>query len=158
MFLSRVVAGLLVTMSAFPIQAADSALQVLRSGLGEAIEITQTLHPMIKYCPDNTCDEFRGGPGKQLEDVADFAFLYLWYISDYAYLESWRQQSSQPEVQASLARLASTCSKAEEHERVVCTLRRLARDAEIQVFFIRYDEGQVSEERVDLDSELNRSK
>jgi hypothetical protein len=158
MIINCVVVGLLFAMSAFPVNAEDKALQALLSGLGDAIHITQTPHPAIQYCPENTCDEFRGGHGKQLEDVADFALLYLWYISDYTVLERWRQQSTPTEVQASLARHGSTCSETNEHARVVCALRRLAGDAGIQVFFVRYDEGQVNVERVDLDTELNRFK
>jgi hypothetical protein len=137
---------------------ADGALLTLRKEFGQAIEYDDAPAPHMRYCPDNTCEAFRGGAIASGEDVADFALLYLWGVSRYTYLERWRGSPSPPEVQAALERGGRSCAAGTEVERLACTLRRLAKKAEIRITFVRYDEGAVATDQLDLETELRRER
>ena len=152
-----VVSVLMVAAVAAAIGEHD-ALSALRKDFGEAIEYEDASAPCIRYCPDNTCEAFRGGAVAKREDVADFALLYLWGVSRYAYLERWRGSPSPPEVRAALERGGRSCAAGSEVERLPCTLRRLAKKAEIRITFVRYDEGTVATDHLDLETELRRER
>ncbi len=38
---------------------------------------------LLEFCPDNTCNGFSAAPGVSQSALKDFAFLYLYYFSDY---------------------------------------------------------------------------
>ena len=150
--------ALLISSSSAAPPAEDAGLRALRAALGESIEFTLAPHPTIRYCPDNTCEAFRVTEESRRAHLVAFATLYLWYVSDYAYLAAWRGAPSPPEVQQALSLHAATCSTVRERERVACALGLLASQAGVQVFWVRFDEGHRAEERVDLNAVLARWK
>ena len=79
-----------------------------------------------------------------MSTVKDFAYLYVYYFSDYlAYLPEWREHAdsktvavhvlSEPEYQ--------NCKKENDRETARCVLTDLSRNGRIKLIFIRYDEG-----------------
>jgi hypothetical protein len=113
---------------------------------------------MVRYCPDNTCESFTGAKQSDAGDVADFALLYLWRVSDYTYLSSWRERPMPAALRDVLGRHERACRLGSEGEMTACTLRRLAQTSNLGVSLVRYDEGRANEERVDLEQELGRLK
>ncbi len=119
----------------------------MRHGLGKAIEYKSAPQPRVRYCPDNTCDQFRGREGSA-SSVQDFALVYLWYVSDYVALGEWRKRETPRQVLSVVEKNADGCRS--EGPRIKCALLNLARTGAIRVSFIRYDEGGVAEVPVSL--------
>jgi len=152
------VAVILMALAAWATASGNDALAALRAQFGTAIEFKAAPRPEIRYCPDNTCEMFRAAQRASGGDLADFALLYLWGVSQYAYLESWQRTQAPAAVRGALQRRGRECSSTSEPLRLACTLRALARGAGIQPFFLRYDEGVVAEENADLEEQLGRLK
>jgi hypothetical protein len=133
-----------------------SALGALRQQFGESIEYEAAPAPVLRYCPDNTCEAFKGTQHARQADVAEFALLYLWGISDYTYLRGWHDAPTPPAVREALHRHDASCSPAQDRQRLACALRALAKTAGIRGFVVRYDEGDVAEEEIDLEQQLGR--
>ncbi len=91
-------------------------------------------------------------------DLADFALLYLWRVSDYDYLKSWREGPNPAAIQGALHRHGPGCARASESARIACALRNLSRGAGIIVYSVRYDEGHTVQDRLDLEKALARLK
>ena len=133
-----------------------SAFGALRQQFGESIEYEAAPAPVLRYCPDNTCEAFKGTQRARQADVAEFALLYLWGISDYTYLTGWHNAPTPPAVTEALHRQDANCSHAQDRQRLACALRALAKAAGIRAFVVRYDEGDVVEEEIDLEQGLRR--
>lgn len=109
----------------------------------------------IEYCPDETCEVFVAP--KTAAGVCDFAYLYLFHVSGFIYLEETRKL---PQVSAGakeiLERHRKGLKAAGEQEAVKSVLEKLAQSFSISLAFVRYDEGQRTEEPVLLKDELAR--
>jgi hypothetical protein len=46
---------------------------------------------VLEFCPDNTCDGFRASTSVSRSDLKNFAYLYIYFFSDYYALGEWRQ-------------------------------------------------------------------
>jgi hypothetical protein len=115
---------------------------------------------MVEFCPDNTCEVFRSLGKQNKSPVADFSYLYLYYVSDYAALSEVRKS---PEAKRVAERLLSqiakpACAPASHIETVKCVLRHLAKRHSISLTFVRYDEQVRSAGPMDLELELSRLK
>lgn len=155
--LARIAITLLVS-GAFTTASGGDALAALQAQFGTDIEYHATRFPEIRYCPDNTCESFRGARGANETDVADFALLYLWGVSQYVDLEPWQRSPVPAAVDATLRRRASQCQSRTPRTQLACTLSALAKSAGITVAFVRYDEGAVAEVKLHLEQELKRLK
>ena len=114
----------------------------------------------VEYCPDNTCEVFRGlGENKKLL-VSDFAYLYLYYVSDYAMLSEIRKSHEAKHAAERLLNQIgkSTCDKGSQIETIKCVLSQLARHHSISLVFARYDEQVRNEVPKVLETELSRLK
>jgi hypothetical protein len=147
---------LLAMSGGAPVQ--DTSLAALQTGLAESISYVGGQEPTISYCPDNTCELFRGTRGTTRADLADFALLYLWRASDYEYLNSWRRSPEPMAVREALARQREHCASPQRGDMLRCTLHALATHGGVAVFFVRDDEGHRTEERQDLAKTLSRLK
>jgi len=145
-------------LGTFPPAAESSALAALQAQLGDALSYVAVPAPTLRYCPDNTCESFKGPPHAHQADLADFALLYLWRVSDYDYLKSWREGPTPAAIEGAINRHRPGCAPASEPARIACALRNLSRGARIIVYTVRYDEGHVAEDRVDLEKGLARLK
>ena len=133
------------------------SVEALRVRFGKAIETRVRPTLEVRYCPDNTCDAVTGGPGAKKRDVADFALLYIWSVSDYIYLGEWRKGPVPPPVKSALRR-QTACSGESGQAPLGCALQRLAKSASIQLSSVRFDEGVEAITRMNLEDLIGRSK
>ena len=96
----------------------------------------------VEYCPDNTCEVFTLSGQSASLPLQDFAFAYLYGVSDYVYLETFQSDSSSKSVQTVLGRYKSDCPQQPARAAARCVVGLLAERYAIQASFIRYDEGE----------------
>jgi hypothetical protein len=100
---------------------------------------------VLEFCPDETCDGFVGLSGESLDSMKDFAYLYVYYFSDYlAYLPEWRKHM---DAENTADRVLSkpeyrNCQVADHRESARCVLLSLSQKGAIRLIFVRYDEGK----------------
>jgi hypothetical protein len=144
---------LLLTWACQPVTA--QASDRLGEFLGQSLSVKRNGKLAIEYCPDNTCELIRGGKGTDPTKVADFAFLYFFFVSDYAYLEDLRTLVSRKHAESLVAKYSGTSLGGVE-ERAVAVLRRLGRDVRVSLFFVRFDEGERHLVPLTLEEELSK--
>ena len=138
--------------------AETNSKELLSQIFGDAISVhTDATSSTVEYCPDNTCDIFRSlGKQKKLP-VANFAYLYLYYISGYAVLSEVRNsEKARRAAERILSQNArNKCAATSETETVKCVLRRLAKRHAILLKSARYDEQVRIESSESLERELS---
>lgn len=123
----------------------------LEAALGGAATSRQEPHRVIvEYCPDNTCERFVGYGDTSLASLQDFAFVYLFALSDYSYLDQFQEAGSASEVKSVLGRYRDRCPQADSRAAAACIAGSLYRRNRIQVSFVRVDEGFGVEEPIEL--------
>jgi hypothetical protein len=99
---------------------------------------------LLEFCPDETCDEFVASNDVSVATMKDFAYLYIYYFSDYlVYLPEWRNHN---DAKNTAERVLSkpeyrSCKKDDSREAARCVLLELSRNGKIKLLSIRYDEG-----------------
>lgn len=106
-----------------------------------------------EYCPDQTCDVIRTRRSIDRRRLAGLALAYYYYISDYSYLRSWKNDERlMKKVDAFLESQASDqCSVVAGRERSICMLRSLADVYRFEILFVRHDERKVTVQRLSVD-------
>jgi hypothetical protein len=96
----------------------------------------------VEFCPDNTCDAFVAARSVPPEEMSDFAYLFVYYFSEYFGLAEWRDRPETADMARRIlsGRRSTQCRKEVEREMARCTLRRMAMGGRIGLFFVRYDE------------------
>ncbi|MDA1325908.1 MAG: hypothetical protein O3C34_14320 [Proteobacteria bacterium] len=114
----------------------------------------------IEFCPDNTSDGFESSLDSSIEDLRNFAYLYLFYFSGYNFFESWRQQDFPNRVaqQILLSQRYSDCSGKSDKDTAGCILRSLAQTKGMKLYFVRYDEGARNVGPLDVTEETGGSR
>jgi len=141
--------------------AASDSTALLKKTLRDAINMRlDGASASAEYCPDNTCEIFRSHNKQAESPVADFALLYLHYVSDYAALSEFRKM---PEATQAAEHLLSqlgkrVCASVSQVETIKCAARHLGKRHNISLFFVRYDEQVRSEVPKSLEQELSRLK
>ncbi len=108
----------------------------------DMISVSSTAgHIVVEYCPDNTCEVFTAAGPADIQEIQDFAYVYLFTKSTYNYLQQFRQRGRSGRVGAVLDRYSAGCQQVQAQEAARCVLSRLAAKYEIRVEFVRYDEG-----------------
>jgi len=125
-------------------EPAPQAEEVLRQTLGDTIELAGAPQE-LRYCPDNTCEAFASDSAAAR---ADFALLYLYFVSSYECLRPWRERVPAEAITEALDRNRGTCGRGSGREVGLCVLSALAADGGVRVYSLRFDEGAVSRERV----------
>src|SRR5258708_1210406 len=64
----------------------------------------------LEFCPDNTCDGFVASSNIPVATLKDFAYLYIYFFSDFYVLQEWRNR------QESLNAAKSVLSRPEYHK------------------------------------------
>ena len=120
-----------------------SAAHELDAVFGRAVTISSKGNvTTVAYCPDNTCEVF-GLKGKESAGpVQDFAFVYLFAYSGYAYLQGFQSKPPAPPVLSVLGRYREICSQEAPMEAAKCVVSALAKRYDIQAHFVRFDEGK----------------
>jgi len=113
---------------------------------------------LLEFCPDNTCHGFVASSDVSGVTLKDFAFLYVYFFSEYIYLPEWR---SRPEARDSAERVLSrpeyhNCKTDGNREAARCVLMDLARNGKIKLIFVRYDEGRRNIVPEDIFKELSK--
>ena len=115
----------------------------LTSALGDAVRVsTKGGSTTVEYCPDNTCEVFELSGASASLPIQDFAFVYLFGISEYVYLKPFQSNDSSPAIRAVLARYQSNCPQPSARVAAGCVVSLLAKRHAIQARFVRYDEGE----------------
>jgi len=122
------------------------SMVMLQRYLGSAISLTTSSAGLtIEYCPDNTCDVFRGAPGTSVENLSDFVFVFLYYESGYVYLNESRaehpafREAAKDAVSSIVKRTRYWCKASKPTPK--CILRGMAKEYRVSVSASRYDEG-----------------
>ncbi len=98
---------------------------------------------IIEYCPDNTCDVM-AMDGRNNENIlADFAYLYLFFGSNYSYLLEWKNNEDTKQHLFSILRKYTSVewAKLDDNKKAQRVLNQLSSQYGITVSFVRYDEG-----------------
>jgi len=97
---------------------------------------------LLEFCPDNTCDGFVGSSKVSSTELKNFAYLWIFYFSDYTTLEDWRKSREASQVaERLLARPEyKKCKSGTLNGKARCVLLALSRNQRIRLLFIRYDE------------------
>jgi len=117
-------------------------LQRLASEFPKMIHSGAKSQNFIEFCPDNTCQTFQSSRKTKLDAVADFAYLYLYFFSDYYLLSEWRRQPQAFELSMKILSKKdyTNCSAGQPGDRALCALRKLKESRKIKVFDVRSDE------------------
>ncbi len=99
---------------------------------------------VLEFCPDNTCHGFSALSDVPSANLKDFAFLYVYYYSDYFALPEWRTKE---EVKLTAERILEkpsyrSCKRENDRKSARCILLNLGAEGKIKLLFIRYDEGK----------------
>jgi len=110
----------------------------------------------IEYCPDNTCETF-SMPDKYSKDkLSDFVYLYLYFISDYYYLDSFRKMVASEEINKIILRNKKSILINEQLKDAIDVMKFLVKEYSIKATFVRYDESERNEVVIDLKSVLEK--
>lgn len=140
-----VVLALAITPSAVPHQArsetTDPLKQITQAFPGSLQVSTKRL--AVEFCPDNTCDGFIGSH-VTVTQLKDFAYLFIYFFSDFNVLQKWRDGDEPRTVaERTLSRPEyQVCPQTESRDKARCVLSRLSGNGRIRLLSIRYDENQ----------------
>lgn len=112
---------------------------------------------VLDFCPDNTCHGFSALYSVPGGSLRDFAFLYVYYFSDYYALPEWRTNE---QVKLATGRVLAKpsyrgCKKETDRESARCVLLTLSGQGKVKLFFIRYDEGKRNVVQEDIREQIS---
>lgn len=134
-------------------------LKQLTSGFPQSVTLNQGRRT-LEFCPDETCHRFVGSQGVSIAALKDFAYLYVYFFSDYYSLPKWR---SQTESRATAEQILSkpeyqSCKRDTDFDGARCVLLELSQKGFVRLEFIRGDEGARNLVREDVVKELSEKK
>jgi hypothetical protein len=99
---------------------------------------------LLEFCPDNTCHGFVASGDVSVTTLKDFAYLYVYFFSDYYALPEWRGRDEAKQAADGVLSKPEyhRCDKGASRESARCVLLTLSHNGKIKLLFIRYDEGQ----------------
>jgi hypothetical protein len=160
--LNAVLILLMVVFSAHRIMASEVAadpLQELKGSFPDSTKMNVRGEKSIEFCPDNTCDYFVAGKEISVETLKDFAYLYVFFFSDYFVLDEWRNRKESVAIAKKILSKSDyrDCKKNEE-DAARCILRKLAQTYKVKLYFVRYDEGKRNLVPEDIFAKTERSR
>jgi hypothetical protein len=134
-------------------------LRHITSSFPKTIEL-KNKGKLLEFCPDNTCDGFVAADPISVGTLKDFAYLYIYFFSDYYVLQDWRTQEEPRKGAESVLSKPEyrRCRGENGREAARCVLLDLSRGGRIKLIFIRYDENQRNVVHKDITKELSGSK
>lgn len=108
--------------------ASAEGVREFQESLPGSFEVEKGASPTVQYCPDNTCEAFSTTKGASAEELTDFAFLFLYYFSDYHELGPWRSREEPGVLAARILAKHHTkaCAPGGGKESARCVLREMA--------------------------------
>jgi hypothetical protein len=147
---SRVMLALILCVCCLPLISAQSAdsvtsdpMKELSKTFPDTVEIKDKGH-LLEFCPDGTCDGFVTSGNFSAPTLKDFAYLYVYFFSDYTFLGEWRsKEEAKNTAEGILAKPEyRTCKNENSREAARCVLRDLSKGGRVKLIFVRYDEGE----------------
>lgn len=127
----------------FSVGGRSDGLAEIERAFPRSVEVgAGALPPRIQFCPDNTCEAFISG-GASREELSDFAFLFVFYFSEYRVLDAWRAgEVASLLAERVIAQRANTACPAQTgREAARCILRNMASRRDVRIEGTRFDEG-----------------
>ena len=133
---------LLLSFGVATARAESGAIFQLQERFPDSVKLHTDKQLSLEFCPDNTCDLFVTKRSTSVQALSDFAFLYLYFFSDYFVLGDWRTEDAARNTAAGVLKKYSgqKCSNGSETEMAQCVLRDWARRNAIRLYWVRYDE------------------
>jgi hypothetical protein len=133
-------------------------LQELNKGFPKSVEI-KNHGRLVEFCPDNTCDAFVASANVPIVRLRDFAYLYVYFFSDFTYLDEWRntEEARKTAERVLVQPVYSICKSENSREAARCILKNLSRNGRIELIFVRYDEGERNVVRENLAEKLKEN-
>lgn len=133
-------------------------LKCLTSSFPSSVSVKRKGH-LLEFCPDNTCHGFVSSANVSAVALKDFAYLYIYFFSDYVYLPDWRNH---PDAKVAAERVLSKleyrhCKAENDRETARCVLLDLSRGGKIKLIFVRYDENRRNVVPEDVAEELSKT-
>jgi hypothetical protein len=112
---------------------------------------------LLEFCPDGTCDGFVTSGAVSVAALKDFAYLYVYFFSDYTFLGEWRSKEEARNTDEGILSKPEYlhCKSEKGREAARCVLRDLSKGGRIKLIFVRYDEGERHAVPEDLAQELS---
>lgn len=132
------------------------ALTNLKKSFGDSVKVQKSPSLVVEYCPDNTCEIFKSTNAQAQGQVSDFAYLYLYFVSKYYYLNDWKKLLETKTVAIDILKRYRQCPETTEPVWASCVLKSLSDKHSIRPAFVRYDEHVRDEEPIDLEAELSQ--
>lgn len=101
---------------------------------------TDKQESIFRFCPDNTCNVLVINDRINNDSLVDLGVLYLYYFSEYIYLKEWRGNDKVSEKIKNML-LRYGCNTGNDQDKAVCVINKILNDAQLSLFFIRYDES-----------------
>jgi hypothetical protein len=132
-------------------------VQVVAKSFPGSVELKEAGR-LIEFCPDGAGDGFVGPKGLPVPTLEDFAYLYIYYFSDYYDLPDWRKRpdAAKQAEEVLLRPEYGDCMKKVPRETARCILLHLSRDKKIKLIFVRYDEGRRNVVKEDIVKKLSQ--
>ncbi len=123
--------------------AVSDPIKQLSKTFPDTVAIKNKGH-LLEFCPDGTCDGFVASGSVSLPTLKDFAYLYVYFFSDYTFLDEWRgKEESRDTAKGVLSKPQySSCKNEDSREAARCVLRDLSKGEKVKLIFVRYDEGE----------------
>ena len=122
--------------------AESGAILQLQERFPDSVKFHAGNRLSLEFCPDNTCDLFLTTRSTSAEALSDFAYLYLYFFSDYFVLSDWRAEDAARRTAATVLNRyrGEKCANGSEAVVAQCVLRDWARRNAIRLYWVRYDE------------------
>lgn len=129
-----------------------SPLEIVKNDFPGTIKIDETEKKSVEFCPDNTCDLFTADEKVPFTNLEDFAYLYIYFFSDYYVLKEWRNKKV---VRLSTSQILKKsnykfCKNLNDKEMARCLLRHLSHNGQIKLYMVRYDENNRNIVRINV--------
>jgi hypothetical protein len=134
-------------------------LQAIKQAFPKTIEFKNNGR-LLEFCPDNTCHGFAKSENVPVAALKDFAYLYIYFFSDYLYLDDWRKREDANLTAENILSkpIYHNCQREDRKESARCILLGLSRDGKIKLKFIRYDEKERNVADENISEQLSAEK
>jgi hypothetical protein len=156
-FLSFAAIALLIMVmakGAAGIEQQVDPIQEINRSFPDTVNVKASVNKSIEFCPDNTCDFFIAKKAVSLDTLKDFAYLYIYFYSDYYVLDDWRKTRMATLITEKILSKPSYqwCKSNEQQRTARRILRHLSRKGRIKLYAVRYDENERSVVHIDINS------